>query len=213
MGEASVRASPSPLIRWGVATLALAGEAESGDLHLVRSVDQGMLVAVVDGLGHGAEAALAARKAVAALDRHAGESLTPLLRRCHDALHATRGVVMSLAVFSSGVAPSLTWLGVGNVEGVLLSTDGGGRSTRDSLITRGGIVGSELPELRPQVVPVSPGDIMILATDGVRGGFADGVPADASPQQLADDILARYGRGTDDALVLVARYLGAGATG
>ena len=212
MGEASVRASASPLIRWGVATLALAGEAESGDLHVVRPVDHGVLVGVVDGLGHGAEAALAARKAVAALDGHAAESLPQLLQRCHEALHGTRGVVMSVAVFSA-IARSLTWLGVGNVEGVLLSTDAGRRSSRDSLVTRGGIVGSELPELRPHVVPVSPGDTMIFATDGVRSGFADGVSADASPQQLADDILARYGKGTDDALVLVARYLGAGATG
>jgi hypothetical protein len=33
---------------------------------------------------------------------------------------------------------------------------------------------------------------------------------DASPQQLADRILARQAKDTDDALVLVVRYLGAG---
>src|SRR6266516_4269653 len=117
MREASVHAPPG--IDWGVATRALAGETESGDLHLVKRVGRGTLVAAVDGLGHGAEAAAAARAAVAALDRYAEESLPPLVRRCHEALAGSRGVVMSLA-YLGGVQPSLTWLGVGNVEGVVL---------------------------------------------------------------------------------------------
>src|SRR2546427_6905214 len=72
MPEASVGAPA--LIEWGVASLALPGEAESGDRHLVKPVGTGVLVAVVDGLGHGAEAAAAAQAAVAALERHATES-------------------------------------------------------------------------------------------------------------------------------------------
>src|SRR5205814_9273794 len=77
MPEASVGAPA--LIEWGVASLALPGEAESGDRHLVKPVGTGVLVAVVDGLGHGAEAASAAKAAVAALERHATESPAPLL--------------------------------------------------------------------------------------------------------------------------------------
>src|SRR5207249_5653266 len=95
MRDASVEVRP--LIDWGVATLALAGEAESGDLHLVKPVGRGVLVAAVDGLGHGAEAAAAARTAVTTLDRHADEFLIPVVRKCHEALIGTRGVVMSLA--------------------------------------------------------------------------------------------------------------------
>jgi len=107
-----------------------------------------------------------------------------------------------------GAAGSMTWLGVGNVEGVLLHADAAGRPARTNLVTRGGIVGSELPRLRAQVCTVVPGDTVILATDGIKEHFAEGLPRDASPQQLADHILARYGKGTDDALVLVARYVG-----
>lgn len=199
-----------PVIDWGVATLALAGEKESGDLHLVKQVGRGVLVAAVDGLGHGAEAAAAARAAVTALDRYAEESLPPLVRRCHEALAGSRGVVMSLA-YLGGVQPSLTWLGVGNVEGLVLYAAPNRRPARASLVTRGGIVGgAELPPLRTDVVPVAPGDLLIFATDGIRGGFSEGLPTDATPQQLADEILARYGKGTDDALVLVARYAGGG---
>ncbi len=102
----------------------------------------------------------------------------------------------------------MTWLGVGNVEGVLLYADGGGRRGRERLVTRGGIVGSELPPLRAEVLAVAPGDTLILATDGIQSGFADDLAVDAPPQQLADQILARSGKSTDDALVLVARYVG-----
>ncbi|OLD81508.1 MAG: hypothetical protein AUI33_00940 [Ignavibacteria bacterium 13_1_40CM_2_61_4] len=201
------------LIEWGVATLALPGQAESGDLHLVKPVGSGVLVAVVDGLGHGAEAATAAQAAVAALERHATESPVALVERCHRALKGTRGAVMSVAVFARPER-SMTWLGVGNVEGLLLYGDGATRpgSPRASLVTRGGIVGSELPRLHPAVLRIAPGDMLIFATDGIREGFAEGLSHEAAPQQLADQILARHGKGTDDALVLVARYLGGAGT-
>jgi len=205
--------SRSALIEWGVATLAHPGEAQSGDRHLVRPVGTSVLVAVVDGLGHGAEAATAAQAAVAALERHATESPVPLIERCHRALHGTRGAVMSVALLGRSDR-SMTWVGVGNVEGLLLHGDGAARSRsgRESLVTRGGIVGSELPRLHPTVLPIGPGDLLIFATDGIREGFADGLSPEAPPQHLADQILARHGKGTDDALVLVARYLGGAGT-
>src|SRR2546427_7621110 len=103
MPEASV--SRSALIEWGVATLALPGEAQSGDLHLVKPVGTAVLVAVVDGLGHGAQAATAAQAAVAALERHATESPVPLIQRCHPALQGTRRAVMSLAGFARPQPP------------------------------------------------------------------------------------------------------------
>jgi len=207
MPKASVDASP--LIDWGVAASALPGQTQSGDLHLVKSVTTGVLLAVVDGLGHGAEAATAARTAVATLDEHASESVLALLQRCHWALKGTRGVVMSLA-FADRQQHALTWVGVGNVECMLFHAAGAlsSRPARASLVTRGGIVGSELPQVRAQVLPLAAGDLLIFATDGIRDGFSDGLQFEAPPQQLAEHILNQYGKGTDDALVLVARYRG-----
>jgi serine/threonine protein phosphatase PrpC len=204
-----------PLIEYGVATLTLPGETESGDLHVVQPADTGVLVGVADGLGHGAEAAAAARAAVATLREHAHEALVPLVQRCHRALAGTRGAVMSLAFFQGGDG-SMTWLGVGNVECVLLHADlptRPARPARTSLLTRGGIVGSELPQLRADVVSIAPGDTLIVATDGIKDGFADDLGTETPPQQLADQILERFHKGTDDALVLVARYLGASGAG
>jgi len=195
------------LIHWGVATLALEGQTESGDLHLVRPVRDGVLVAVVDGLGHGEEAAAAARLAVTTLEQYAEEPPLSLLQRCHLALKGTRGVVMSLARFDAPRG-TMTWLGVGNVEGVLHHADWSERSARASLVTRGGIVGSEVPAVQAAVIPIGAGDTLVFATDGIGRDFVADVSARDEPQRLADQILARYGKGTDDALVLLARYLG-----
>jgi serine phosphatase RsbU (regulator of sigma subunit) len=197
----------APLVHWGVATLALAGHKESGDLHLVATVKDGVLIAVVDGLGHGEEAAVPAKLAVQTLERFAAEPPLSLLQRCHAALKGTRGVVLTLARFDAPRA-TMTWLGVGNVEGVLHHANWAERSARVALITRGGIVGSELPAVQAAVIPVEPGDTLVLATDGIRSGFSEDISARDQPQRLADLILARYGKGTDDALVLVARYQG-----
>ena len=50
-------------VEWGVATRCRRGEATSGDLAVVHLLPEGALVAAIDGLGHGSEAARAARKA------------------------------------------------------------------------------------------------------------------------------------------------------
>jgi negative regulator of sigma-B (phosphoserine phosphatase) len=195
------------LVHWGVATLALAGQTESGDLHLVAPVAQGVLVAVVDGLGHGEDAAAAAKLAVQTLEQFADEPPLSLVQRCHAVLRGTRGVVMSLARFDTHRG-TMTWLGVGNVEGLVHHAQWAERSGRASLVTRGGIVGSDLPPMQAAVVPVEAGDTLVFATDGVRSGFSDDVTVGEDPQRLADHLLFRYGKGTDDALVLVARYVG-----
>ena len=195
------------LVHWGVATLALEGQSESGDLHLVKAVKDGVLIAVIDGLGHGEEAAAAARLAVGTMERYAEEPPLSLLQRCHVALKGSRGVVMSLARLDAERA-TMTWLGVGNVEGVLHHVDWSERSDRASLITRGGIVGSEVPAVQAAVIPVNPGDMLVFATDGIGNGFMSDISTREDPQRLADQLLSRYGKGTDDALVLVAKYLG-----
>jgi phosphoserine phosphatase RsbX len=204
MTAASLAALP---ISWGVSSRALDGGAESGDLHVVAPCAQTVLMAAIDGIGHGPEAALAARVAAAVLLQHAGEPLIPLLQRCHEGLRGTRGVVLSMASLDLRVN-TLTWLGVGNVEGVLFRADRLAHPPRDSLVLRGGVVGYQIPSLRTTERPVAAGDVLVFATDGVRGDFATDPPLGSDMQEATDSILARYGKETDDALVFAARYLG-----
>lgn len=195
----------APRLDWAVAERALPGQAESGDLSVVAPFGEGVLLAVVDGLGHGPEAAAAARVAGATLRENAGEALDALVRRCHAALLRTRGVVMTVAVVGEA---ELTWIGVGNVEGLLLRADAGAGRARESVMLRGGVVGYRLPPLRAARLPLAAGDTLVMGTDGIRGDLATEVRPGEAPRAIVDRALAAQARDADDALVLVARYLG-----
>jgi hypothetical protein len=205
-----VSEEPHAVVDWAVATLALEGEHESGDLHVVTPFNGGALVAAIDGLGHGPEAAVAARSAADALERHSGEPVSELFERCHESLRGTRGAVITVASFDGGKG-TMSWAGVGNIEGTLLRAEPGEGRARESVMLVGGVPGHQLPTLRPNELPVSPGDMLLLATDGVRGGYLDLLHEYDEPEAAAGQIFEQFGKGTDDALVLVARYLGSAA--
>lgn len=185
------------------------GERVSGDAFVVagRDGDDHALVAVVDGLGHGQDAASAARLASDTLSRYGQKTVVSLVRQVHQALIGTRGVTMSMAEFNA-TDETMTWLSIGNVEGLLVRADRTARPSREAIIMRGGVVGYELPPLRAAVIALSPGDTLYFATDGIEAAFSDGLSTSTVPQEQADHILASHAKATDDALVLVARYLG-----
>ncbi len=191
----------------GCASLTLPGEAQSGDRHLVKFFRNGILLAVVDGLGHGPAAAEAAELAITTLVARPQDSVITLVQRCHAELRKTRGAVMCVASLNLR-DETITWLCVGNVESILFSADVNINRHYRSPVLRGGVLGSFLPPLLASVVPIRWGDTLILATDGIRSGFDRDLPAVGRSQHLADHILERHGKGTDDALVLVARYWG-----
>jgi len=202
------------VVEYAVAAKALHAGAQSGDLHAVIPLPQGSPVAVADGLGHGYEAALAARIAVITLTAQANLPLPDLVKRCHEALTRTRGVAISIALLEwSGYGDTVTWLSIGNVAGLLLRSGGRGRVEREYILTRNGVVGHRLPPLRTATVPLHRGDLLIFATDGVREGFHSEVVLDAPPQETANHIHSRYRKGTDDSLVLVGRWNGRPAEG
>ena len=191
----------------GIAAQTLPGQVESGDKYVIIQSSVGALVAVIDGLGHGEDAATAARIAAETLQENASLSVIPLFQMCHRRLHGTRGVVMSIATFNP-TESTVTWLGVGNVEGVLLHRDSYGTVSQELLSLRGGVVGDQLPNLITSTLPVSRGDTLVFATDGVRNDFLSAITLGDQVQQAAENILAHHARGTDDALVLVVRYSG-----
>lgn len=199
-----------PLIEWGYAARAAPGETVSGDAHILQIKPEGALAAVVDGLGHGTEAAKAARATAAALEQGTDGSLVELVNSCHSALISTRGAVMTLASFKYS-DNTVSCLGVGNVEGMLFHAEGGHVPTVRSVLSFAGVVGYHLPPLRATDFDILPGDLFVLASDGVSGGFEESVIWSDGSQQIADRILRDHYKGTDDALVLVIRYLGKNA--
>ncbi len=196
-----------PLVEYGVAKFVLPGQGESGDHHLVCCNQSGILIAAIDGIGHGEEAANAAKAAVSILKTGTDEPVISLVQRCHEELRSTRGVVLSLATIDPehGV---MTWAGVGNVQGALMRAGAKKGTVQEVLLLRGGVVGSQLPALQATVLPVVKGDTLVFVTDGIRSEFTECLSALESPQRAADKILKRHCRGNDDALVLVVRLTG-----
>jgi hypothetical protein len=195
------------MVEYGVAKFVLPGQGESGDHHLVCCKQNGILVAAIDGIGHGEEAANASKTAAALLRSCADEPIITLVERCHEKLRATRGVVLSLACMDPEHG-MMTWLGVGNVQGVLMRSDAKKGNGQESLLLRAGVVGSQLPALQATVLPILRGDTLFFATDGVRNDFSVTLSARENPQRAADRILEQYRTGNDDALVLVTRLTG-----
>jgi hypothetical protein len=195
-------------VEWSVAKRCRRGEATSGDLAVVTLLPGGALVAGVDGLGHGAEAARAAGRAAAVVRASPGPDLALLMKHCHIALRGTRGAAISLAFISTS-AGGVTWLGVGNVEGRVVSGEPSATQPKSSLALGGGVPGYDLPAVRTAALKVRPGDVLIFATDGVDPAFADSLDLSGSTRAITERIMARHRRPTDDALVVAVRYLGA----
>jgi negative regulator of sigma-B (phosphoserine phosphatase) len=192
-------------VDFGIASSVQGEQAESGDLSVAHCTPDHALIAAIDGIGHGKSAAHAARTAAAILESAADEPLVALIQRCHDALRATRGVVLSLASvdFRRNL---LTWIGIGNVQGVLLRSAGTDRAATEALLLRPGVVGSQLPNLQSATLAISPGDTLAFATDGIRSDFSNDLFPYESPQRSADRILGKHCKGSDDALIFVARF-------
>jgi hypothetical protein len=196
-----------PMVEYGVAKLALPGHGESGDRHLVRCNRNGVLIAAIDGIGHGEQAAEAATIAASILNSSLDEPIISLVEQCHEQLRPTRGVVLSLASIDPAHG-MMTWLGVGNVQGVLVRADAKNGNPKETLLLRAGVVGSRLPPLQATVIPVAKDDTLFFVTDGVSRDFTENLSTFGNPQRAADRILDRYRIGNDDALVLIARLIG-----
>jgi negative regulator of sigma-B (phosphoserine phosphatase) len=185
-------------------------EFTSGDRGIAVDLDgHAALFGVVDGLGHGPDAAAAALSAVDAVKRASRERLEVMLQLCHRTLESTRGVAMTLARvdFAAG---TLTWTGVGNVTAELVAKAPTGVHIRSTARLTGGIVGYRIPEIRPaQVVPIRPGDLLVMSTDGIAEDYLDHIDFAATAVTIAEELLGKHAKETDDAMVLAARHRGA----
>ncbi len=248
-----------PGLEYGVESVELQGQPKSGDLHVVKEISTGTLIGVIDGLGHGVEAAAAAQLAVETIEVHAEESIINIARACNERLRASRGAVMALASVNSA-DETVTWLSIGNVEGILIRCDPKASPAFENIFMRPGVVGYRLPPLFASVFSISKNDLLVFSTDGINIDYSQRIASDVryaedvlsrltesqivnlsrgkpvqrrataayefamlqsidlniiskgrdglSPKSLASYICKNYAKGSDDALVLVARYLG-----
>lgn len=180
-------------------------ESRAGHQHLVTPFDRGTLLAIIEPMGRGEEAARASGLAAASLRERPEDSPAVLLWRCHEALQGSCGAAMSLALFDDRRSV-MTWLGVGNTWGGLFFANPLALPSRWEILPRSGVVGVRLPPPYPAAVTVRPYDTLVLATSGIRNAAITELPSSTSAQRLAEELLARHRTGLDEAAVLVARY-------
>ncbi len=202
--DATVFGSGPILLEWAVAGAPADGQKVSGDSHLVDRTEQGVLLAVVDALGHGVDAAAVADRAVAAMrTRSPSPRLDDLVWRCHDAIAGTRGVVIAIAWLD--VDAVLTWLVVGNVNAVLMRRHYANLDRHAAPISHAGVLGMRLPRIGARALSLRSGDLLVMATDGIDPSFTDDLGPVGDLSRATRLLVERSRIPSDDALVLMAR--------
>jgi anti-sigma regulatory factor (Ser/Thr protein kinase) len=193
---------PAGSLDVGVTSLPKPGEEACGDSWAVDLRPGHGVLTVVDGLGHGPEAAEAARVAVRIFEESSSAGPGRILERMHDAMRSTRGAAVAVAEIDAG-AGTLRYAGVGNISGSILA----GAEAR-SLVSHAGTVGHQMRKVQEFSYPWTDRSLLVMHSDGVTqrwdldryAGLATRDPA------LVAGVLYRdFSRGRDDSTVLVTR--------
>lgn len=186
----------------GVVCVPVHGEKKCGDSWAVECPRGHLAAMLVDGLGHGPEAAIAANKATSVFSASIDGHPDAMLSSMHAALHRTRGAAVS-AVILNEAGRTVTFFGVGNVEGRIVTA-----STNQHLIPQNGIVGHKMPTFSSIDTPWPTKARLVLHSDGIssrwRGDQYPGLLA-RHPALLAGVLFRDCARPRDDATVVVLR--------
>jgi anti-sigma regulatory factor (Ser/Thr protein kinase) len=207
------------------------GEEVCGDGWQAQSDQSGFTIAVADGLGHGAEAHVAATAALEVLRRRAGLMPGALMELSHAALRPTRGAALALARFDL-VRSTVSFCGTGNISAVAYGTGkpnhgaaGHGASasagnTADEadaaidarssyqIVSRNGIVGHTMRGTQEFELAWRNNGVLILHSDGVGTRWdLDAWPglAQQSAVVIAAVLYRDFSRRRDDATVVVVK--------
>jgi negative regulator of sigma-B (phosphoserine phosphatase) len=178
------------------------GEYLSGDAVVVRPLEQGLFVAIVDVLGHGPEANELTHVIDAYLARYGSADVSGLMTRLHQHLKGTRGAAVGLCAIDAA-AGRVDYAGIGNT----VMRRFGEVETR--LVSQDGVLGQNMRTPLHQTLQLNPGDLIVLYTDGVSDRFtSDDYPGVLrhAPKEVASNIVQRFGKNHDDAACIAVRY-------
>lgn len=172
------------------------GERANGDAVLVREDGPGrVMLAVIDGLGHGPIAAEAANSAVARLQTLTWEmTMLDMMQTLHKDLRGTRGAAATVCVINGR---KLEACAVGNVQ---LSSFG----CNLPLILSAGVLGHQVGTFRVCRSEVPERTRLALFSDGISTRVRLEDTAKLTPAAACHAIFGRYRRAEDDATILVA---------
>jgi anti-sigma regulatory factor (Ser/Thr protein kinase) len=187
----------------GGVCIAKPGEQACGDAWATHADGAGgRLLFMVDGLGHGTEAAVAANEAVAQFQRSRHEPPAQIVHAVHQALRHTRGGAVAVARIDPASA-TVAFAGLGNIAAAVV---GGGTVRR--MVSHNGTAGHNARKIQAFDYPCGPDGLLVMHTDGVSAGWAlDAYPGlqRMHPLLVAGLLYRDFARGRDDATVVAAR--------
>ncbi|ALM84649.1 SpoIIE family protein phosphatase [Bordetella sp. N] len=194
---------PRQWLNVGGLSTPLAGQEACGDAWASRWEAGALWVTMVDGLGHGPQAARAAHEALRVFQA-ASVTATPseVLRAAHAALRSTRGAVMAVAVIRPMLG-AFTFAGIGNISAQLISP-----SETRRLPSTDGTVGYSVRSIREQSYTWEPGSMLAMSTDGLSTRWTmAGHPGlqRRHPSLIAGVLHRDFSRSNDDATIVVVK--------
>jgi anti-sigma regulatory factor (Ser/Thr protein kinase) len=178
------------------------GELVCGDNWAWHDTPGGWTIMMVDGSGHGIEAAHAAETAAREFAQHPDAACEVIVDRLHRALAPTRGAALAVARIDTS-ARLVRFVGVGNIVGVLVN---GGKPRH--MVSHNGTAGHLAPRIREFTYDFTGDPLVILHSDGLTGRWdLASYPGLVTqhPALIAGVLLRDHRRGRDDASVVAIR--------
>jgi negative regulator of sigma-B (phosphoserine phosphatase) len=187
-------------LRFGIASRPASGMHVNGDAYFVKEWDGQTVMAVIDGLGHGAEASTVSEKTREFLATNYSENPKQIILALHAHLgNKSRGVAAEL-VRIEAVEGHLLFCGIGNTEVRIISEPPMHPASLD------GILGLNLRKAVEFEYPYRSLKAVVLHSDGISSRFelSDYPSLYEQPQEVADQIMAKWGKDHDDATIVIA---------
>jgi serine/threonine protein phosphatase PrpC/anti-sigma regulatory factor (Ser/Thr protein kinase) len=198
-----IQSAPVIVQPWqvGISTRPCHRAAANGDAFVIRERGGRLLAGVIDGLGHGEAAQVAAVAAQSYVQSNFDLPLDQLFWGVSSACQGTRGVVMALVRFESATA--MTSANLGNIE---TRTWTGGE--RFEMTVQRGFLGAQEDHVHVQQHRWHPDWMLVLHSDGLRGQWQwsdfPGLER-ASPQTVANQLFKALAKENDDATVMAVK--------
>jgi anti-sigma regulatory factor (Ser/Thr protein kinase) len=178
------------------------GEEVCGDNWALLQGRGRIVALVVDGLGHGLEAAQASRAAVEMVKSKAHLDAVDLMDAVHGALRPTRGAAAAIAMLQAE-SEVCTFCGVGNIAASIRS---GGTSR--SMVSHNGTLGHSVRRIQDFQYPFPKGALLVMHSDGLATHWDlrsyPGIEM-RHPSMVAAALYRDHSRGRDDLTVLTVR--------
>ncbi len=210
VGEQETARPPKLHSTWSAINIPALHEMVSGDTWRVCERDHQLSVLVVDGLGHGPEAAIAAEAGAEAFDRDPFLPLVSMIENLHVRMRGTRGAALAVAQIDTK-SQQVKYAGVGNISASIRESGGG---TGRGLFSHNGIVGVQFRKAQEFDYPCPPGALLILHSDGLQTRWSlDNYPGlqQRHPGLIAAVLYRDFCRGRDDVTVVVIRLPATGS--